>query len=198
VQLTVWPEAQADVPAAQTYDPTEPAFVGLLVTAFDPSTGFPWTVGDPQQDASLQPVWTDGQNGSPAYVPPELSAIWNLDTQQDRPTGPTWYDPTEQSYAIGPTLTVAQLVWQGLDPQQDRSLQPVWYDPEFGNVWTAALAFGVTQVTAVFGPTGLVAAPSPLGSAIASSPTASASSDGPDGEASASAPSGTASAPTPR
>lgn len=166
---------------------------GSLVQAFDPSSSFPW-LADSQQDRSLQPVWTDGQHGSPAYTPPTdpgvLGGVWNLDAQQDRSTAPVWWDPTDQAYAIGPTLTAAQLgtLWRGADPQQDRSLQPVWYEPELGNVWTA----GAGVVTAVIGGRG-----PDSGSAYNAIPGGQAFAPIPGGSASHPLPGGTATNPRP-
>lgn len=171
----------------RAYDGQDGAF-GRPPT-FDPGTGFPWTIGDASQDASTQPVWTDNQHGALGLVPPTdqgiLAGVWNLDQQQDRATGPAWFDPTDQSYAIGPTLTAAQLgaLWNNADPQQDRSLQPVWYDPEFGNVWTVGAAI-ITVVVGGRGPdSGAAYNATPYGSAYAPVPNGSVSGPVPAGSA---------------
>jgi len=187
----------------RAYDGQDGAFgiPPIAPTVFDPATGFPWTVGDPQQDQSLQPVWTDGQHGALGLVPPTsetlLAGIWNLDVQQDRSTQPVWYDPSEQSYTIQPPLDPATLasLWNGSDPSQDRSLQPVWYQPEFGNVWSGALVFVISGGA----PAGMASA-APIPSLSIANPTATPSASGPRpaGGASDPTPSGSASGPTPR
>lgn len=201
VQLMVWPDAQADVPASQTYDPTEQAWP-VQPPAFDPSVGFPWGVGDAQQDRSLQPVWADGQDGALGLVSPTdqalLGGVWNLDVQQDRSTAPLWYDPSEQSHAIQPPLdpTVLAALWQGADPSQDRSLQPVWYEPEPNSVWTATLP----PIALVGGTPGGVASAAPIPSLSVASPLPlpSVGAPMPGGGASDPTPSGSATGPTPR
>lgn len=169
------------------YDGQDAAF-GQPLDIFDPSAGFPWPV-DVQQDNSIQPVWTDGQHGSPAFVPPTDASllVWNLDSQQDQSTQPLWYDPTDQSYAIGPTLSIASLaaLWNNADPQQDRSLQPVWYEPETIPPWTLTIP---ALITGGLPPGASAVSLVPFASAVASLPAATADHSTPAASATHSTP----------